>query len=435
MGDNHLTTGINNNDNLARVQAVENNTTGSSGKVLSPSLLGITASCTTTATTTTNPTELPMNKQASVAAPSSVTASVNAAIAAAAAASSIAGTTRRKETDIVSHLRRNSSLGVRQDIESSLRVNNNSNSNNRVINSDVAVGGGLTGLAGSGGVANNNGSSNNNNNNIGTANNNNISNNQFANMLLQGQLSREAALSRVAAMNNNSNNNGMIMPFPNGNMLFSPNFAGFGSFGNLAAGYAAFHHQQKPMNFGSPSAMDPFMGGNAAAMYAAVMAGGGGGGAAAAAMTPSPKKKRRPMTLYMDCDTDSLSEYQCLIRQQIELFEADKAEAASSVQGRNKQIVEGQVGIRCRHCSHLSPRERGKGSMYFPTKMDRIYQAAQNLSAFHLCENCKHVPEGVRKKILFLRERKSPAGGGKRYWGEGVRCLGVIEDQSGLRFK
>jgi hypothetical protein len=73
--------------------------------------------------------------------------------------------------------------------------------------------------------------------------------------------------------------------------------------------------------------------------------------------------------------------------------------------------------------------------MYFPTKLDRIYQAAQNLSAFHLCENCSHVPEPIRKKILLLRERKSPAGGGKRYWGEGVRCLGVVEDRSGLRFR
>lgn len=150
---------------------------------------------------------------------------------------------------------------------------------------------------------------------------------------------------------------------------------------------------------------------------------------------PKPIKKRSPTPLFMECDEDSLSEYQCLIRNQIELFEADEDEAASSVQGRNKQIVEGQVGIRCRHCTVVPPRRRQKGCMYFPTKLDRIYQAAQNLSAFHLCEHCKHVPDDVRKKILVLRERKSPAGGGKRYWAEGVRCLGVVEESNGLRFK
>lgn len=139
---------------------------------------------------------------------------------------------------------------------------------------------------------------------------------------------------------------------------------------------------------------------------------------------------RPPKVLYMDCDGDSLSEYQCLIRQQMELFEATEEDAAASVQGRNKQILKGQVGIRCRHCA---PR-RTKGSMYFPTKLDRIYQAAQNLSAFHLCGGCTHVPEDVRKRILILRERKSPAGGGKRYWAEGVRCLGVKEEKGGLLF-
>ena len=159
-------------------------------------------------------------------------------------------------------------------------------------------------------------------------------------------------------------------------------------------------------------------------------------GAAASALAASSRSVRRdPVVLFMDCDEDSLSEYQCLIRKQIELFEADKEEAASSVQGRNKQVVEGQVGIRCRHCSVVPPRQRQKGCMYFPTKLDRIYQAAQNLSAFHLCEHCKHVPEDVRKKILVLRERKSPAGGGKRYWAEGVRCQGVYEDSTGLRFR
>jgi hypothetical protein len=149
---------------------------------------------------------------------------------------------------------------------------------------------------------------------------------------------------------------------------------------------------------------------------------------------PAPAPRREPVVLFMECDEDSLSEYQCLIRKQIELFEADKEEAASSVQGRNKQVVEGQVGIRCRHCTVAAPRQRQKGCMYFPTKLDRIYQAAQNLSAFHLCEHCKHVPSDVRQKILVLRERKSPAGGGKRYWAEGVRCQGVFEDSVGLRF-
>ena len=156
---------------------------------------------------------------------------------------------------------------------------------------------------------------------------------------------------------------------------------------------------------------------------------------------PTKPKRREPVVLFMDCDEDSLSEYQCLIRKQMELFEATAEEAACSVQGRNKQVVEGQVGIRCRYCckgngkgGETPVKDRPKGCMYFPTKLDRIYQAAQNLSAFHLCEHCPSIPKDVRQKILVLKERKSPAGGGKRYWGESVRCQGVYEDGIGLRF-
>ena len=160
-----------------------------------------------------------------------------------------------------------------------------------------------------------------------------------------------------------------------------------------------------------------------------------------ATIAPTKPKRREPVVLFMDCDEDSLSEYQCLIRKQMELFEATAEEAACSVQGRNKQVVEGQVGIRCRYCckgngkdGETPVKDRPKGCMYFPTKLDRIYQAAQNLSAFHLCEHCPSIPKDVRQKILVLKERKSPAGGGKRYWGESVRCQGVYEDGIGLRF-
>jgi hypothetical protein len=144
---------------------------------------------------------------------------------------------------------------------------------------------------------------------------------------------------------------------------------------------------------------------------------------------------RPPVVLYITCDDDSLSEYQCLVRKQIELFEAGREDAESNAQGRNRPIVIGQVGIRCRHCTMLPPKHRARGAIYYPAKLHGIYQASQNMASAHLGEHCQHVPAPLRSDLLRLRDRKSSAGGGKKYWADGVRVLGVFEDEDGLRFE
>jgi hypothetical protein len=144
---------------------------------------------------------------------------------------------------------------------------------------------------------------------------------------------------------------------------------------------------------------------------------------------------RPPTVIYMSCDDDSLSEYQCLVRKQIELFEARREDVDSNAQGRNRPIVMGQVGIRCRHCTMLPPKHRARGAIYYPAKLYGLYQAAQNMASSHLCEHCQHVPPDIRAELLKLRDRKSSAGGGKKYWADGVRILGVFEDEDGLRYE
>jgi hypothetical protein len=144
---------------------------------------------------------------------------------------------------------------------------------------------------------------------------------------------------------------------------------------------------------------------------------------------------KKPITLYMSCDDDSLSSYQCLVRKQIELFQADREEVEGNAKGRNKPIVMGQVGIRCTHCAMLPHKIRNRGSKYYPAKLNGMYQAAQSMASGHLCYHCKLVPQSLRNELLILREKKSSAGGGKTYWGDGIRVLGVCEDDHGLRFK
>jgi len=144
---------------------------------------------------------------------------------------------------------------------------------------------------------------------------------------------------------------------------------------------------------------------------------------------------RTLVCLYLPCDDEALSPYQCMVRQQIELFEAVEEDVNTNAQGRNRPICLGQVGIRCRHCSFLPPKLRSRGAMYYPTKLEGLYQATQNMATGHLCEYCPQIPDRIKHTLRTLRDDKASAGGGKKYWADGVRALGVYESNGILRFK
>ena len=151
---------------------------------------------------------------------------------------------------------------------------------------------------------------------------------------------------------------------------------------------------------------------------------------------------RPPIQLYLSCNPDHLSEYQCLIRKNIEFFEATQVDTQSKIKGRNKPIVLGQVGIRCIFCKHVfNPEQRGRGSMYYPHKLTGVYQAAQILCQGHFLQPgiCGHIPQDVQNELLRLKQLKSNIStknqAGKDYWAGTSKALGVYEDEYGLRFQ
>jgi hypothetical protein len=137
----------------------------------------------------------------------------------------------------------------------------------------------------------------------------------------------------------------------------------------------------------------------------------------------------------MDCDEDSLSEYQCFLRQQIEAFEAGPDDVQGTAQGRNNPIQLGQVGIRCRHCASLPKATRPRGAVYYSQKIEGVYQVAQNMSKVHILGRCSQAPDHIKRKLLELKQVKQRASGGKNYWGEGLRALGIYEDGRCMRFQ
>jgi hypothetical protein len=155
-----------------------------------------------------------------------------------------------------------------------------------------------------------------------------------------------------------------------------------------------------------------------------------------AAIPVSTSTKRYCRILYLAQDDENLSPYQCLVRKQIELFEATDQYLPDKSQGRNRPIVLNQIGIRCRHCGMLPAKERAKGAVFFPSQLDGLYQTAQNLANKHLLHDCREMPTDVREDLVSVRlkekgvkTRKSAYGGGRHYWADGLRVLGVVQTQ------
>jgi hypothetical protein len=146
---------------------------------------------------------------------------------------------------------------------------------------------------------------------------------------------------------------------------------------------------------------------------------------------------RSAVPLFLDFDEQSLNEYQCLLRKQIELFETKEEELRGTAQGRNIPIQIGQVGIRCRHCSVLPKAARPKGSVYYSRTLEGVYQVAQNMAKVHFNEKCSQMPALIKKQLLSLQKTNKRASGGKQYWVDGLRAHGVYEaeDGKGLRFR
>jgi len=99
----------------------------------------------------------------------------------------------------------------------------------------------------------------------------------------------------------------------------------------------------------------------------------------------------RCFPLHTDEDQLYISAYQYFVRRQIEVFEATDKEANTNAQGRNRAISRGQVGIRCRHCGRLEAHQRAAGAVYFPNRLDGVYQTGEwfNIISGHSsCDIC-----------------------------------------------
>jgi hypothetical protein len=83
----------------------------------------------------------------------------------------------------------------------------------------------------------------------------------------------------------------------------------------------------------------------------------------------------------------------------------------------------------------LPPNLRARAAVYYPSKLNVLYQAAQNIVNVHLPQLCDAVPDEVREELIKLKSKKSAVGGGKNYWSDAAEILGVVgTEENGLKF-
>jgi hypothetical protein len=132
--------------------------------------------------------------------------------------------------------------------------------------------------------------------------------------------------------------------------------------------------------------------------------------------------------LYSEEDSTMLSEYQCEIRKNLEIFEAGREYVLHSrTAGRKGLVALTQIGIRCVHCAHIDPSKRPTGAAIFPQTIAGVYQVAQNLGRTHLCVSCTNVPQDIRDRLMKSRKKTLRAKNGKNYWAKSVQKHRVIE--------
>jgi hypothetical protein len=152
----------------------------------------------------------------------------------------------------------------------------------------------------------------------------------------------------------------------------------------------------------------------------------------------SSNETRSSLPLVLSCSTDEivLSKFQVFLRQHMEAFAATDTDVSSRIRGRHKQVLVHQVGIRCRHCSHIVPHQRAKGAVYFPSSTMGIYQAVQNMCTTHLqCGLCPEMPESIKTEFAQLIGTKtagSSSSGGRAFWGRCAQQMGLVDTEKGI---
>lgn len=142
----------------------------------------------------------------------------------------------------------------------------------------------------------------------------------------------------------------------------------------------------------------------------------------------APEEKCERVLLAIPDDKNWLSDNDCFVRNNIEVFTANQKDVERAAADRKYPIKLGQVGIRCVHCA-MASGGANSGAVSYPYSISGIYESVREFQRLHLV-NCQHIPQDVKVKSEKLVGASSSLSSVlRRYYVQAARALGLFDTQ------
>eukprot|EP00977_Amphora_coffeiformis_P010630 scaffold2501_cov174-Amphora_coffeaeformis.AAC.26 len=151
-----------------------------------------------------------------------------------------------------------------------------------------------------------------------------------------------------------------------------------------------------------------------------------------AAQTGPPSPSSRVL-LSTPEDKQWLSDYDCFVRRQIEVFCASREDIELATKERKFNVKEGQVGIRCIHCALSKKGVHEGGGIFYPQSINAIYDAVRDFLRLHL-DTCTNLPQDVGSRLKGDTQGASSLSSVLRnYFQMSAKCIGLVDTKDGIR--
>lgn len=147
-----------------------------------------------------------------------------------------------------------------------------------------------------------------------------------------------------------------------------------------------------------------------------------------ASMQTGPPSPSSRVLLSTPEDKQWLSDHDCFVRKQVEVFCATRED----VELANFGAKEGQVGIRCIHCALSKQGFHEGGGVSYPMSIVALYDSVREFQRSHL-EECSNLPQDTRKRLSTAKGASSLSSVLRNYFQISAKSIGLVDTKDGIR--